>query len=270
MKNKIVEILRKYTKHDNIFLTSRGNKAILAALKILKNNNVNKILVPDQGAWFTYTQYAKKLKFDVKILKTDYGVIDLDVLKENAKADVLIYSNPAAYYAEQPIKEIYDICRDNKIIVILDISGCIGSDFYHGNYADMTVCSFGKWKPINLGYGGFISLKDKKISEKIKDYLKKLEFDEDYYSLLFEKLERLKNWYDILEKINKRIKDDLKHFEILHKDKKGLNVIVKFNSKKEKTSLIEYCEKNKYEFVVCPKSIKVNEDAISIEVKRLE
>ena len=80
MEDKIITILKKYIGHDYIFLTPKGNKAIFSALKILKEKSPkNKILTPDQGGWFTYSQYAKKLKFDVKILKTDYGVIDLDV-----------------------------------------------------------------------------------------------------------------------------------------------------------------------------------------------
>ena len=39
---------------------------------------------------------------------------------------------------------------------------------------------------------------------------------------------------------------------------------------KEKNKIADYCEKNKYEFVECPKMIKVNADAISVEVKHLE
>ena len=37
MENEVRDILKKYTKHKNIFLTESGNKAILTALKILKN-----------------------------------------------------------------------------------------------------------------------------------------------------------------------------------------------------------------------------------------
>jgi len=269
MEDKIIDILKKYTRHDHIYLTERGNKAILAALKIVKESESEKILIPDQGSWMTYFQYAKKLKFEIKGLETDYGVIDLDILKNNLKdASALIYSNPAAYYAEQPIKEIYETCKKNNIIVILDISGSIGSDFYDADYADIIVCSFGKWKPINLGYGGFISIGN--IYGKNKDYLRNLKFEKSYCTNLYGKLVNLKKRYEFFEKINKKIKDDLKQFNILNINKKGINVIVKFNDEKEKNKIVDYCEKNKYEFVECPKMIKVNEKAISIEVKRLE
>ncbi len=270
MKNRIISILKDCTKHDNIYLTERGNKAIFAALKIAREKS-DSVLIPDQGSWLTYFQYAEKLKFNIQKLKTGYGVIDLNVLKENVDdASAIIYSNPAAYYAEQPVKEIYEICKKNNIIVILDISGCIGSDYYNGNYADIIVCSFGKWKPVNLMYGGFISTNNKGMHEKNNTYLENLEFEEKYYTSLYEKLVNLKNRYEFLKKINNKVKHDLKEFNVLYKDKKGINVIVKFDNEQEKNRVIDYCKKNKYEFVECPKMIKVNENAISIEVKRLE
>ncbi len=268
MKNKIINILKKYTKQNNIFLTERGNKAILTALKIVKEKFPNgKILIPDQGGWLTYFQYAEKLKFNIEKLKTDYGVIDVNSLREK-DASAIIYSNPAGYYAEQNVKEIYEICKKNNILVILDISGCIGSDFYNGNYADMIVCSFGKWKPINLGHGGFISVNSSTLEDK--KYLENLTFEEGYYSSLYNKLINLKTRYEFFEQINKKIKKGLEQFNIIHKNNKGINVIVKFNNEEEKNKIKTYCEKNKYEFVECPKMIKVNAEAISIEVKRIE
>lgn len=270
MKNKIINILEQHTKHDNIFLTERGNKAILTALRIAKEKFPNgKISIPDQSGWLTYFQYAKNLKFNIEKLKTDYGVIDLDVLSEK-DASAIIYSNPAAYYAEQPVREIYEICKKNHTLVILDISGCIGSGFYNGNFADIIVCSFGKWKPVNLDYGGFISFDNYNFINKNKKILQSLKFDEKYYPLLLEKLVNLKKRYQFLEKTNKKIKNELEQFNMLHKDKKGINVVVGFKNKEEKNKITDYCERNKYEFVECPKMIKVNRDAISIEVKRLE
>ena len=272
IKRGIMQSLKNYTWHENIFLAQRGNKAIFAALDLIKETSrKNTILIPDQGGWITHLQYAKELRFNIKTLETNYGVIDPSILKENMKdAAAIIYSNPAGYFAEQPVKEIYEICRKNEVLVILDISGCIGSDFYKGGYTDMAVCSFGRWKPINLGYGGFISVKGREIYEKNEGILKKLEFDESYDAALRQKLENLKKRYEFFEKTNKKIKDELKNFNILHKSKKGINVIVKFSNDDEKNKIISYCEKNKYELVVCPKLIRVNENAISIEVKRLE
>ena len=59
----------------------------------------------------------------------------------------------------------------------------------------------------------------------------------------------------------------LKDFDIIQSN--GINVIVKFNNAEEKLKLIDYCKLYGYEFTLCPRYIRVLEDAISIEVKRL-
>jgi len=270
MKQKVINLLETYTKHRITKLTSRGNTAIFAALKCARQLNPRKhILVPDQGGWLTFLSYPKKLGFEIKKVKTDHGIIDLDDLKNKIKdASALIYTNPAGYFAEQPINKIYKICKNN-CIAILDASGSIGNNLCDGNYADIIIASFGKWKPVNLEYGGFISFKDKTNYECSRRILAELHFDNKKTSLLYEKLKNIKRRYDLFYKINKKIKKDLKNFRIIHKNKKGINVVVAFSDEKEKNKLINYCEKNKYQFTICPVYIKVNEKAISIEVKRI-
>ena len=70
-------------------------------------------------------------------------------------------------------------------------------------------------------------------------------------------------------RVCKKIKEDLKGFDIVHKDGNGLNVVVKFKDKSEKQKLIKYCKQNNYEYTMCPRYIRVLDKAISIEVKRL-
>lgn len=271
MKRKIIELLKKYTKHDYIELTSKGDNAIFAALCCAKKNNSKKlILAPEQGGWFSYLNYPKKLGFKLQLVKTDYGVIDLKELNkkmQNKNFCALIYANPAGYFAEQPVKEIYEACKKNNCLVILDASGSIGSEICNGEYADIIVGSFGKWKPVNLGYGGFLSAKEKKYFAFKSNIAN---FDEKYLPLLYEKLKNVKKRYKLFNRVNKKIKKDLNKFEILHKDKKGINVIVKFAGEKEKNKIIDYCAKNKYRYTICPRYIRVNENAVSIEVKRQE
>lgn len=275
MKQRVISKLKKLTKHNCIELTSRGNTAIFAALYIarkwfLDNYKIKKkiVLYPDQGGWISYYKYPKMLELEPQKIKTDYGVIDLNYLKNIIKKgnfDALIYSNPAGYFAHQPMKEIYDICKDN-CLVILDITGSIGTKL--GDYADLMVASFGKWKPVNLNYGGFVSIKNKDVYEKAREIFNTTSFDESYLSLLLKKLENLPKRYELFDKINKKIKNDLKDFDIIHRNRKGINVIVKFKSEKEK--IINYCKNNNLEFTLCPRYIRVNEKAVSIEVKRLE
>jgi len=272
----IKESLSKLTDHKNIYLTSRGNKAIEHALSLVKGN----LLIPDQGSWMSYRKIAKKWGLEVVELKTDYGVIDLDDLKQKVgDASALIYQNPAGYFADQPIKEIYEICRD-KCLVILDVSGCIGDDeLCSGNYADIIVSSFGKWKLIDVGYGGFISSNRELNIEE--------DFDESYFDRLNEKINGLDKRLKILYDKCSKIKKDLSDFNIIHKDKKGIVVVVKFESENKirkgqnsflsqkssvsrKSEIIKYCEKQNYEYALCPREIRVNCNAVSIEVKRIQ
>jgi len=311
MKEEVFNLLKKYTKHENIELISRGNEAIFAALYCAKKVNSKKaILTVDQGGWFSYLKYPKKLKLEVELVKTDYGVVDLKDLNGRLKGKnycAFIYSNPAGYFAEQPIKEIYEICKKNDCLVIMDVTGSIGSALCNGEYVDFIVGSFGKWKPVNLGYGGFLTAKKKEYFEKAEEIFNMSEigyrklpalagrkipisehaqkhipsfssgsvfdttsFDEDYLPELSEKLKNVKQRYALFENINKKIKKDLKEFRILHENKGGVNVIVEFSSEKEKDKIIDYCKKNNYQFTICPRYIRVNEEAVSIEVKREE
>ena len=249
-------LLKEYTNHNHIRLTSSGNKAILAALNIAKKQGCKTVLIPDQGGWLTYRDFTKKLNMEIKEIRTDYSLLDLEDLKNKIDENsCLLYSNPAGYFANQDIEGIYKICKD-KCLVILDCA-CLCD----GNYADIMVGSFGEWKIVNLGYGGFIS-SNKKL--ELED-----DFDENKLAGLNEKLKNLRSRLDFLYNKCDQIKKDLKSFEIIHKNKKGIVVVVKFNNDKEFKDLKDYCERNNLEFTKCPRYIRVNEDAISIEVKRL-
>ena len=271
MKEEILSLLRKLSGHDFIRLTSRGNTAIYTALYCAKELNRRKlVLVPDQGGWFTYKKYPKQLDMKLLVVKTDFGVIDVADLREKSKdANCIIYSTPAGYFAEQPVKEIYSICRKNKCIVILDITGSIGRHDY-GKYCDFAVCSFGDGKPINLGYGGFVSAVKKGYFDEPEDAFISSSFEEEYYSRLLEKLKSLKERHQLFDKVNKKVKKELSDYDIIHRNKEGINVIVKFRDESEKKKIIDYCEKNKLEFTICPRYIRVKAKAVSIEVKRLE
>lgn len=255
-----LKILSKITGQKHITITESGDSAIYKAFEAAKELGKKTILVPDQGGWFSYKKFPKKLGLEVKELKTDFGLIDLSELKKE-KGCALILTTFAGYFAEQDTKQMAKICRKNDILFIEDITGAIG---YKKPQGDILVCSFSHWKPINLGEGGFISTNDKSIF----DLIKKDDVIIDEGKLL-EKIKNLKRKYEILFNEVEKIKNDLKNYEIIHKNKKGINVVVKFNSEKEKNEIIKYCEKNKYEWVLCPNYIKVNADAISIEVKRI-
>ncbi len=265
IKQEIIDKLKGLTKHKHIEILTRGNSAIFSALHSVKKE----ILIPEEGGWMTYQQYPKKLKLKTTQVKTNNAVIDLNNLKEKSKtADALLYQNPGGYLAEQPLKEIYEICKENNCLVILDTSGGIGTKLCDGHYADIIVCSFGRWKLIEAETGGFISTNNKELFNKIKNSFKVLD-DKEQLETINKKIDNLQKRIDFLLEKRKKIINDLKEFDIVNENHLGFVLIVKYDdSNKEK--LINYCENNNLEYTECPRYIRINKKAISIEVKRLE
>ncbi|MBI2545808.1 hypothetical protein HYV81_01370 [Candidatus Woesearchaeota archaeon] len=277
---EILELIRKYTGHDNIFLTARGNAAIWVALKTVSLLKQGPILVQDQGGWKTFLEYPERLGLRTVQVKTGYGVIDLHDLEEKAKrAAALIYANPSGYCAGQPFHEIYEICKRNGCFVIMDISGCISDEYmYTADAADFFVCSFGKWKVANAGYGGFISARSKGFVGRLKEVIDaaRLEnpaiysFDAQQQEKVIAALQKAPERLAALYKEVGKVKYELDGFDIIHKDKMGIVVIVKYEDDTVKQQLIDYCKRNGYEYSECPRYIRVNENAISVEIKRLD
>ncbi|MBI4439537.1 hypothetical protein HY638_01035 [Candidatus Woesearchaeota archaeon] len=258
------ENLKRLIGKKHLILTPSGDHAIKAVFSILKGK---KCLIPDQGGWLSYKKIPLKLGYEVEEVKTDFGVIDLeDLRKKAAYSDVFIYQNPAGYFAEQKSKEIYEICK-NKCKVILDITGCVGSEMYPPEYCDIVVCSFGKWKPINAGYGGCLAFGDDMLIEPARKFE---EFDGGYLDKLGGELNLLEIKYSKYKEMAERIKKDLSGYEIIHPNLSGINVIARFRNESEKQNLINYCRGNGLEFTLCPRYIRVLDNAISIEVKRLK
>lgn len=263
MKQRVIDKLKEFTKHKNILLTNRGNQSIFLSLYLIKKlTNKNNILIPDQGGWFTFRTYPKILGFNIQEVKTNNGIIDLRDLKEKSNnSAALLFTSFAGYFAEQPLEEISEICKQNNCLLIEDASGSITDNILcNGKYSDIIIGSFGDWKVINLGYGGFISANHN--LEEIKDLSNIIRLPVNIYKDLYQLLnkERLTR---LLKKHNE-VKEELVEFKIFHNDKRGLNVVTEYNHK-----ILDYCKKNNYQYLICPKYIRINKKAVSIELKRL-
>jgi hypothetical protein len=273
-KEKCIALLKKYTRHKNVRLVQRGNAAIFCALYIVKKANPKPfILIPDQGGWISFKTYPKILGFEVRTVKTDRGLIDLIDLEKKAESGAALFvTSFAGYFAEQPLKYVSQICRKNKCLLIEDASGAVGdSELCNGEHSDIIVGSFGKWKPINAGYGGFISVANKEHLEDASDIFSTTNHYPEYDTLL-SKLEKAeKRLADMLRESGK-VKEELGRLfpdaKIIHKDLRGLNVMVKYMNEADKKGIISYCKDKGYEYVQCPKYIRLEEEAISIEIKR--
>lgn len=255
---EVQEKLQELTGKQKIKLVESGDHAILFVLKFCKSIGKEKVLIQDQGGWLTYRDYPKKAGLEKVELKTDYGIIGLEDLKEKAdEKSVLLVNSLNGYFSEQPMQEIAKICSEKECLLINDASGSIGTEL--AKIGDVIIGSFGKDKPVNLHYGGFIAYDSGEFQGK---------FDESKLSALSEELDKLFAKLLAWETRNTQIKEDLKDFDVVHKESKGINVIVKFSNEEEKEKIIEYCKENDLPYTLCPRYIRVNCDAVSIEVKR--
>jgi hypothetical protein len=265
MKQEIINKLKELTKHNHIEIVLRGDKAIWSALHLVKK----KLLIPEEGGWLSYEKYPKKLGIDSEKVKCNNAIIDLEDLKQKVKdADVFLYQNPGGYHAEQDIKQIYQICKKNDCLVVLDISGAIGTELCDGDYADLTLSSFGRWKLVEAGFGGFISCKEESVFNQIKDTFKILD-GEEKLKTINEKINDLPNRIKFLTERRNKVIKDLKDYNIINKDHLGFVVIIGFTTDDVKEKIINYCNTNNLEFTECPRYIRINKKAISIEIKRL-
>ena len=253
-----IKKLKELSGKDEIKLVESGDHAILSVLKFCKKQGKERVLIQDQGGWMTYRDYPKKAGLEKVELKTDYGIIDFDDLRSKAdEKSVLLVNSLNGYFSEQDMFEIAKICAEKNCLLVNDISGSIGLE--SGKIGDILLCSFGRDKPVNLHYGGCIAADSGDFEG---------EFDDSKLDMLNEKLNELFARQLRWDGMHWKIKADLKDFDIIHKDKPGINVVVKFSNEDEKKKIIEYCDENKLAYTICPRYIRVNCDAVSIEVKR--
>ncbi len=269
IKEKIISVLRRLIKHDFIEITLRGDAAITAALSILPKDKV--VLIPEEGGWLSYPKIPKKLGLKVIEVKCDdakINVADLQKKLTENPCGAILYQNPGGYFAEQPLEEIYALCKQNNCLTIIDVSGSIGTRLCDGKYADILVGSFGEWKLVEAKVGGFISAQEKKVFEKAIQHCPPLE-DPENLKTIFAKIRELPERILFLTTKRKKIIDGLKNFDLVHRNNLGFVVVVKYNSSAEKENFINYCKDNGLPWTECPRYIRLNKPAISIEIKRL-
>jgi hypothetical protein len=269
MEDQVLNQLKELTKHAIVKLTNCGNSAVFAAFCIAKKLNSKPfILIPDQGGWLSYKTYPKMINFEVKEIKTDHALIDLEDLKKKAKTGAaFIVPSLGGYFVQQDMEAIAKICKEAGCLVIEDASGGIGiPGLCNGRHADFIVGSFGRWKNVGVGHGGFISATENHFKDLPVMSMTKHHID---LEMLKQKLDALPQRLDFLFTKAENIKNDLSKYSILHRFKKGLNVLVKWKDENEKKEIVQYCTTNNLEYSLCPRYIRVEDNAVSIEVKRL-
>jgi hypothetical protein len=259
----VIERLKSLTGKKFIYFFDSGDDAIFWLMQHFKERGFKKILIPDCGGWFSYRKYPKKLGLEIVEIKTEDALIELDDFKSKLEADAFsIINSLGGYFVEEPMNTIYELCKHKFCILINDVSASIGTQY--AKYGDFCVGSFGEHKPVELRIGGFIG-SDIELSIEHSDF----DNAENMERLLSE-LDHLQRKLDFWDGRRKLIMHDLNNSNILHKDSKGINIVVAYETESEKENLINYCDSHQLEYVLCPNYIKVNRQAISIEIKRIK
>lgn len=266
----ITHMLGKVTGHTFVEVTTRGNTAITAALSLVSKDKT--VLIPDEGGWLSYRTLPQKFKLnvvEVACREAKMDLIDLEEKLRSGKCGMLLYQHPAGYFAEQNVKKIYELCKRHDCLVVLDISGAIGTSMIDSSVTDIFVCSFGAGKLVNAGYGGMISTSDDKIWRKLCCWgIKKLE-DAEKRALVLEQLKELPSRVEKLTTLRNKVLADLASFDVVHPHDGGFVVVVRYASEDQKKKIFLYCEQSGLEWKLCPRYIRLNEPAISVELKRV-
>ena len=268
---KCIDEIKRLTSHENARITSSGNNSIFIALSAVKGD----IIVPDQGGWHGFKQIAKFLGKNIVTLKTDFGLINPNYMDDIkiSKNSALIYTSFAGYTAEQNTKEISKYCRQNDILTIEDASAGIGdkeNKLGNGNYSDIIIASTGSPKIINVASGGFITTNDEEIFKQTGIPQKLSKTSQIVCSGICSELENVSEKLELTLNATKHLKNNIEN--VLHADKRGVNVIIPHaNAKEISWNLKRSLPIDKSGFITtCPNYNRVKKKAIAIEIKNLD
>ncbi|MFA6088498.1 MAG: DegT/DnrJ/EryC1/StrS family aminotransferase [Candidatus Woesearchaeota archaeon] len=259
------KILFEKTGKSNISFTNRCNDAIKCAYNICAkmNSDCKKVLCQKEGGWMTYDQFALKMGFDVSYVDTNDSIVDLEDLKKKVSSGeylFIIFNRIPGYFCKNDVSEINKICHEYNVLTIEDQCAELAL-----TNSDFIVCSFGRWKPLNLGHGGFIA------SNNLLDVAIECKYPElssEVLPFLLNCDERVSKLKEIVLRVKKEL-TDLK-LNVVRPEFTELNVIVSFQDDLEKQKILDYCALNTFEFEECPRDIRINKKAISIEIKRMD
>ncbi|MBN2142164.1 DegT/DnrJ/EryC1/StrS family aminotransferase [Candidatus Woesearchaeota archaeon] len=268
-KEECIKQLKELTGKSGVLIVKRGNTAIRLALKLVKEIGYKEVLIQDQGGWLTYKQFCGKEKLSCIEIPTDYGLVEPKSLQAHPGSVLLINSLPG-YAALQDMDSLVEVCRKNKIFIINDVSGSISSK--QALVGDIIIGSFGNGKPVNLGGGGFIASNDVVFNEYFAKGTEAVDLD---FKALEKALCDLDERVVFLATKRKKLIETIKATpgfseSIIHPDKEGFNVIVKFEDEKQRETLINIASDSKVEFTLCPRDIRIKDQAVCFEVKRLK
>lgn len=272
-KNQLIkraeEDICNLTHHKYSRIVNSGNSAIFAVM----SNFQRKIIVPDQGGWSGTVKIAEHLGLDITYLPTNRGLINPDLLKdvlEKEKPEALFLTSFAGYTAEQPLKEIYNVCDEEEVLLVEDASGALGDlegRLANGKHSHIIVASTGSPKIVNVGSGGFISTDQKEVLET------PLKFLQANHITCAGISKELKHAPSVLSKTISAcsyLKEGLE--DVFHEDRRGINVIYRADNPNKFSRELRAAIKVHGGGMIskCPRYDRILEDAVALEIKNLD
>lgn len=268
------EKIQELTGHKYVKLVNSGNSAILTVMNSLEGP----FIFPDQGGWSGFKKIAKILDRKFFFIPTEKGIIYPDLLEEylkkiTMKPSALFVTSFAGYTAEQPLKELFDICNEKGVLLIEDASGSIGDStkkLGNGHHAHIVMASTGSPKIVNVGNGGFISTDINEIFQKSGFLLKALKIDPITAAGISVEANNassnLMKTLDACDYLKKNIP------LTYHTDKRGINVIIASIDPKAHSRILREKINAEGRSIItnCPLYDRIMEKAICLEIKNLD
>lgn len=271
-KKTAEEGVKNLTHHDHPRIVNSGNSAIMIAMSNMKGP----VLLPDQGGWTGFKKIAEFLGLDIEYMPTNHGIINLELLEDYIKLktpESLFITSFAGYMAEQPVKEIFELCDERGVILVEDASGAIGDpkgSLACGDHAHIILASTGSPKIINLGSGGFISSNDPEIFKPTAYLLKMFRASPVICAGLVKAIKKapedLSRTITACSFIKKRINP------VFHEEYRGINVAIPTSKPKNTASQLreKILVRGGGMISTCPRYDRINQPAVCLEIKNLE
>lgn len=269
------ESVKNLTQHDHVKIVNSGNSAILAVMSTFNDG----IMIPDQGGWIGFKRMAEFNNKEISHLPTNFGLIELDILEDSIdkfNPEAFFLTSFAGYMAEQPLKDIYQICESKGVVLVEDASGGIGDTegrLGNGAYNHVIIASTGSPKIVNVGNGGFISTSNKELVESARNIINTLRADPVTCAGINSEIQNapylLSKTIDACEYLKSRI---MEFREVLHPYKRGLNITIPDENPKNLGHQLRN-ELNVHGvgiITVCPNYNRVKLKAVCLEIKNLD
>lgn len=156
----------------------KGREAIQAALVTAQLPEKSEVLITGYTCYAVYKAVVdaghQPVFLDIAEDTLNYNATILEnAIKKHPSAAVLILQNTLGFASEA--KQITELARQNKILVIEDLAHCIGLEYRDGREAgtigDFTALSFSQDKVVDGISGGALVIRAKRYQNKVNSYI---------------------------------------------------------------------------------------------------